>query len=184
MDGANGYLASGYSKVLSEFVLKVQKLKDRLVSHGYSLKGEEPLKITVSAKDYGYEGTELAKLLLEKDIVCEFADPDYLVLMLTPEIGDDELARLEGVLLSIKKRPEIISQPPRRAALERRMSIREATISPCEALPVEECEGRVLARLGVSCPPAVPIAVSGEIITKEMIDCFKYYGLDKISVVK
>lgn len=184
LDGANEYMADGYRERLTSLTGKISALAERLCNAGYSLYGNEPTKLTVKAKKYGYTGTELAEILLEKGIVCEFSDPDYLVLMLTPEISDGELQRLETALLSIKRLPEIAVQPPRRAAFERKMSIREATLSPCEILSVEECEGRVLARLGVSCPPAVPIAVSGEIITREMIDCFKYYGIDKISVVK
>jgi arginine/lysine/ornithine decarboxylase len=104
--------------------------------------------------------------------------------MLTPEISDIEIERLEKELLSIPELPEIEARPPKYAHFERKMSIREATMFPCETLAVEHCDGRVLARLGVSCPPAVPIAVSGEIITKDMIECFKYYGIKTISVVK
>ena len=36
----------------------------------------------------------------------------------------------------------------------------------------------------VSCPPAVPVAVSGEVITKEAVEIFKAYGINKIKVVK
>ncbi len=184
LDRTNAYLADEYPERLSRLTDKISALSERLCRAGYSLYGNEPTKLTVKAKKYGYTGTALASALEEKGIVCEFADPDYLVLMLTPEISDGELERLEDALLSIKKLPEITAQPPRLAASKRKMSIREATLSPCETLPVEECEGRVLARLGVSCPPAVPIALTGEIITREMIACFKYYGIDKISVVK
>ena len=184
LDAANAYLADEYRQKLVALTGKISGLRERLCKVGYSFYGNEPTKLAIEAKKYGYTGDALASILLEKGIVCEFCDPDYLVLMLTPEIGDGELERLENALASIEKMPEIIIPPPRYACFERKMSIREATMSPCEILPVEECEGRVLARLGVSCPPAVPIAVSGEIITKEMMDCFKYYNIDKISVVK
>ena len=184
LDAANAYLADEYRQKLVALTGKISGLRERLCKKGYRFYGNEPTKLAIEAKKYGYTGDALASILLEKGIVCEFCDPDYLVLMLTPEIGDGELERLENALASIEKMPEIIIPPPRYACFERKMSIREATMSPCEMLPVEECEGRVLARLGVSCPPAVPIAVSGEIITKEMMDCFKYYNIDKISVVK
>ena len=126
----------------------------------------------------------MAGILNENGIVCEFFDSDYLVLMFTPEISDLELEKLEEVLLSIPKKCAIETETPKFAIPERKMSIREATVSPCETLPVEKCEGRVLARLGVSCPPAVPIAVSGEIITHEIIKAFKYYGIKNCTVIK
>ena len=41
------------------------------------------MKLTLCTKPYGYLGTELAARLAEKGIVCEFADPDFVVLMPT-----------------------------------------------------------------------------------------------------
>ena len=104
--------------------------------------------------------------------------------MFTPEISDGELERFENALLSIERRAEMCEKAPLVSISERKMSIREATMSPCETLPVEKCEGRVLARLGVSCPPAVPIGICGEMVTREMINAFKYYGADSCAVIK
>ena len=64
------------------------------------------------------------------------------------------------------------------------MSIREAVFAPCESVNAQEAEGRICALPTVSCPPAVPVAVSGEIIDKTCISAFSYYGLTKIDVVK
>ena len=66
----------------------------------------------------------------------------------------------------------------------RRMSIREAVFADSEMIPVKKSVGRILAQETVSCPPAIPIAVSGEEITGEMVDVFLYYGIDRIAVVK
>ena len=184
LDRANAYLADGYPTRLASLIDRISSLKDRLLKAGYSFYGDEPTKLAIEAKKYGYNGNDLAKILADKGMICEFCDPDYLVLMFTPEISYEDLSRLENALVSIIKLPVIVEQPPQNAAFEKKMSVREATMSPCELLPVSECEGKVLARLGVSCPPAVPIAVSGEVISREMIECFKYYGIEKISVVK
>ena len=50
-------------------------------------------------------------------------------------------------------------------------------------LQVSECTGRIMGDATVGCPPAVPIVVSGEVIGEDAIECFKYYGIDKIRVV-
>lgn len=184
LDRANAYLAEGYGEKLSDLICRLSTLKERLVKAGYSFYGDETIKFTVEAKKYGYTGSELAKKLKENGIICEFCDSDHLVLMFTPEIEDGEIARLENALVSIPNLPEILEKAPKYLLPQVRMSVREAAMSPSETLPVDNCEGRVLQRLGVSCPPAVPIAVSGEEISKEMIECFKYYGIEKISVVK
>ena len=103
---------------------------------------------------------------------------------MTPEISSDALERVKRTLISIPKRARIEEKPPILERMERVMTIREAMLSPSESLPISECEGRVLASASVGCPPAVPIVVSGERIGKSAVECFEYYGIEKVSVVK
>ena len=49
----------------------MEKSKQTLTDHGYTLLGDEPLKITLHAAKFGYTGREIADILLEKSIVCE-----------------------------------------------------------------------------------------------------------------
>lgn len=183
LDGANGYLADGNVERLNDFAGKVNKLKDNLIYCGYSLEGDEPLKITLSTKPYGYQGEEFAKYLLEENIVCEFADPDFVVFMLTPEIGEDGIERLEAVLRSIPKRNVISLQPPVFSRCEKILSVRDAAFSLCETVPVKDSVGRILSAASVGCPPAVPIVVCGERIDEDAARCFSYYGIETCTVV-
>lgn len=183
LDAVNAYLAQGYADSLAAFIPKVQKLKDTLTGNNYCLQGEEPLKITISAKPYGYEGTELAKRLSEQNIVCEFADPDFVVMMLTPEIAEAGLSKLEAALLAVPKRNAITRMPPEFHACEPVMSVRDASLSLCETVPVKDSVGRILAAASVGCPPAVPIAVCGERIDEAAVRCFSYYGIEMCTVV-
>jgi arginine/lysine/ornithine decarboxylase len=64
------------------------------------------------------------------------------------------------------------------------MSIRDAAMSAKETLPAGECLGRILSDVSVSCPPAVPIVVSGERIDEDALRCFAYYGIKTCTVVK
>ena len=57
-------------------------------------------------------------------------------------------------------------------------------LSPSEEIDVNESFGRILASPSVSCPPAVPVLVCGEVIDESAIKCFKYYGIEKCRVVK
>ena len=183
LDGANPYLASLTDR-LKEFVPYVESVKEKLSARGYALHGQEPLKITISPKPYGYTGQELAEILLNCHIVSEFADPDFLVLMLTPENSPRELDALAKALLSVPEKAPIPGQPPRFQPGQWVCSPREAMLSPMEEVPVEKSEGRVLAASTVGCPPAVPIVVSGERIDAHAIDCFRYYGITHCSVMK
>ena len=116
--------------------------------------------------------------------MCEFCDPDFLVLMLTPETGETGIERLEKALCAIPKRVTITEKAPMLSIPERRLSIREAMLSDSESLPVCACVGRVLADAGVGCPPAVPIAVCGEVLDAAALDAFAYYGVTHCAVVK
>jgi len=184
LDAANKYLADGYSEKLCAFLEKVQDLKTKLTAHGYTLLGTEPLKLTVCTKAYGYSGKAFADALLTKNIVCEFSDPDFAVMMLTPEILEEGLRRLENAMLSIPQKAAIEECPPRFYRGETMLTVREAMLAPTETVTATQSIGRVLAAASVGCPPAVPIAVCGERIGEETVRAFTYYGVEKITVVQ
>ena len=184
LDAANEYLSQGYSERLSDFTAAVLNLGQRLSAHGYTLLGKEPLKLTVASKSYGYTGEELAEILAAENIECEFADADHLVMMLTPETGECGLDRLCQALLSIPKKTALNQKAPASTPKQKAMSVREAMMSPSEKLEVEKCKGRILASAGVSCPPAIPVVMCGEIIDDGAIEALKYYGHTHCRVVK
>lgn len=184
LDSANATLAKGYADKISDLALKIKGLEERLTAFGYSLTVDEPLKITIQTKPYGYLGTDFAKLLLNKNIVPEFADPDFVVLMFTPEIGDNDLKTLEAALCAAVKKSPIKTAPPPFAPCKAAMSVRCAALSPCETVKAQNSAGRILAAATVACPPAVPIVVCGEIIDKNALKLFEYYGIKECTVVK
>ena len=121
----------------------------------------------------------------EHSVEPEFSDRDYLVLMLTPEICDEGCERVLNAFSNIKPREAVTSTSLSViSGHERALSVREAVFSDFEILPIEKALGRVAAAPTVSCPPAVPIVISGEIIGKEDIELFSYYGISEISVIK
>ena len=183
LDAANRYL-TGYPEQLRKLISKLDTLKSRLCQRGYSLYGSEPLKLTIHAKPYGYTGNQLAEFLRRQNIEPEFADPDYLVLMISAETDEEALAHLEQALFQIPSQPPIPEESPVHLPGEQVMTIREAMLSDSEQLPAEQCLGRILAVPTVGCPPAVPILVCGERIDAHAIGCFAYYGIDHCCVVK
>ena len=183
LDRANAYLAA-YKEALAPFLEQVYALKKALQEYGYSLSGNEPLKITIAAKPYGYTGTALAEILLRQGIIPEFADADYLVLMLTPETGREGLERLKTVLMQIPGCEALMDHPPVLRSAVQAMSIREAMLSCSEVVPVSRSLDRILAVPTVGCPPAVPIVACGERIDSHAMECFDYYGITDCCVVK
>ena len=125
-----------------------------------------------------------AHILSQKGIICEFADADNVVFMLAPEMSRSDTEWLLDELSSLPRCPAIKEEAPLVLPSERAMSVRSAVFSPCEEIPVKECEGRILGALNVGCPPAVPIVVSGEIIDENALKCFEYYGIETCTVIR
>ncbi len=184
LDLANAYIADGFSRKLVDFIERVDRLKERLSAWGFCLVGQEPMKLTMATKPYGYQGEAFAKLLAKEGIVVEFADPDYVVMMLSCEMSTEDLKRLEEVLIHIERRTPIEEGVPEMGMPRKVLSIRDALFSERETVSAKDSEGRILAALNVGCPPAVPIVVCGEEIDAKAQKVFEYYGICQCDVVK
>ena len=183
LDLCNAYIADSYTSCLVSTVRSIDEMKVRLASRGIVICDSEPLKIVVDSARFGYTGGYIADFLRRRGIECEFSDSDLIVLMPTTLNSDHDLERLESALASLSPRTPIVCVRPTIVRAERVMSIREATFSRRETIPVSASAGRVCAVSTVSCPPAVPVIVSGEIITTEVVSLLEYYGMNTIDVV-
>lgn len=181
LDAANDYLC-GFKETLSEFIPKAEWLKNRLAEHGFELCGDEPLKITLKPKSFGYTGGEIAKILENDGIYPEFYDDDFIVLMLSPQNGNELSDALQCSLCSVEKREPIRTFPPKLPKPQAVLSPHDALFCASECLPVDLCEGKICALSYIGCPPAIPIAVCGEMISKSVIENMKYYGVESCNV--
>ncbi len=182
LDLCNAYLSSGYAQRLHETVRRIGAVKAQLAENGWRVLPSDPLKLTIDACCAGTTGTAIAQRLRENGIECEFADPETVVLMLTPENTQQELEQLAAALGENHAQPR--PQPILPIAKGRRVrSVREAVFSPHETIPANEALGRICGAPTVACPPAIPIAVSGEEITKEALALFDHYGVTKVDVI-
>ena len=184
LDACNAYLCDGFAADLAACCDKVQELKTALTAHGYTLTGDEPTKVTIATKTYGYGGDEVVEYLEQSGLICEFADPDYLVMMFSTANDDKDFERMQTVLCALPKKNALIDAAPVMGKPHTAMSLREALFSPAEVLPVAECVGRVLASPTVGCPPAVPVLVGGEVVDEDAVRVFHYYGYQTLRIVK
>jgi len=186
LDLCNKYIFDGYKDKLSKCIEKINNLKSRFTQEGWHIEPSEPLKITMNAAASGYTGDELAELFRAYNIECEFADDTFLVLMISPENRDIDFERLENAFSDIAPRKPI-DQNTNELILENNekvISIREAIFADSETVQAEKAIGRICGTPTVSCPPAIPIVVSGERISENAVKLFERYGIEKISVVK
>lgn len=184
LDAANEVLDTTFRNSLSECVRSVASLKNTLVQHGYTILSGEPMKITISTKEFGYTGNEIANLLMECDIYPEFYDSDYIVLMPSPYNTKDDLKRLETCLCGIERKPILINKPPKLEQSKKAMNVRQALFSSSITLDVSKSLGQVCSSVTVSCPPAILPVIPGEVISESSIEVMKYYGIETVRVVK
>ena len=184
LDLSNKYISEGYCEKLSLCVERVSEFKRALLDKGFLDESQEELKVAINAKRSGYTGYKLNEILSETGGVAEFYDEDYLVLMITPENDECDFSRLYRFLELISSKEPLEEKKITLPTPRQLVSIRRAVLGTSECVEVGKAEGRICASPTVSCPPAVPIAISGEEITGEHIEAFIHYGINKISVLK
>lgn len=180
LDLCNRYLAEGYPQRLAEAAERLAELRERLTAAGWRVEPSDPLRVTVAAPR-GVTGQELAGQLRRQGVECEYADRDFLVLMATPENAPEELAQAAAALGQCPGEANPPQLPLARG--ERACSIRQAAFAPRETVDAAHSLGRVCGLPTVGCPPAIPIAVSGERITPEALALFAYYGIEQVEVL-
>ncbi len=182
LDRCNRYLANGYQNRLTKTVSFIQSIRRDLMENGWMVAPSDPLRITICAAK-NQTGIDLANILRQNGMECEYADPEFLVLMLTPENQEESLHHLVSVLG--KNMAGLQSAPILPLAKGKQVvPIRKALFSPHEVIPAKDALGRICGAPTVACPPAIPIAVSGERIESTAIELFAHYGIDTVDVLK
>ena len=183
LDKCNEYLAKDYQSELTDTLKRIGAIKNKYKE--LLLDNTEDLKITVKLD--GRDKDKLENVLKECKIEPEYMDDDYIVFMITPDNTYTDFERLEEALGLIGKLDDNLlndSLATSKKDIQMAMTIREAIMSAHEIIDIKEAKGRICASPTVSCPPAIPIAISGQIITDKEIDLFQKYNIEKIEVVK
>ena len=171
---------------LSKIAGMVNDLKETLASKGYTLVGKEALKLTIQLPDGN--GKYFADNLYSAQIIPEYYDDEHIVFMISSHTTDAELERLRDFL--IKNAPSKTTTFPtavtslRVPAPKKSMSAKEAFFAPSETVTPKEAVGRIMSGALLSCPPAVPLFMSGEIIDERILKYRTVYSDRGISVVK
>ena len=185
LDRCLGELQGDLPQRIRECAVKVASICEQLNDTGWATYQNEPLKLTLEVSCNGYTGQEVAEILRQHKIECEYADHRYIVLMCSPYNDETDFTRLISAFSQIPKRditgeneddiiPEAIVKMP----------IREAYFSDYESVASDMAEGRICARTALSCTPSIPIIVSGELVTKDIIKILKKYSIFMVDVIK
>lgn len=186
LDLCNKYIAEKIRQDIAENLMMINRFKERFSERLVFADGE-PFHITVKAAASGLNGKAVADSLRENGVECEYSDSELVILLMSPVNSQEDYIRLGDALEKTVESSRKCTVSARSFCLPQPrsiMSIREAIFARSEEILVENAAGRVCASVKVPCPPAVPIAVSGELITQEHINIFKNYGIATVNVVK
>lgn len=182
LDLCNAYLMDNYKERLDERRKELDGVREDLAKLGWQTEKMDPLRITIRMP-IGLSGKKMANQLRHHDIECEYADDEFLVLMITPENEKEDFKKLLDAM-GENELPYLPVESLPMAKTEQKMTIREAMFSASETIAVSETYGRICRTPTVSCPPAIPVAVPGELIGENVINLFRHYGIDVVDVVK
>ncbi len=189
LDMCNKYLEESFRNDIIKTGKKVKELEDYIRNLGFETIGNEDLKITVYTGKSGIDGNTFADVLREHKAECEFSDNNFVVLMFSPFNDDIDYIRVKNAADSIKatiKHEEILVKKESAQSIfvpKKVMTIRQAVFSPSRKVNVDEAAGKICGMTVVSCPPAIPVVVSGELINEKMIPLFKNNGIENINIV-
>ncbi len=210
LDLCNRQLAGDYPARLAACAARVEALKGELNAmaarcgaYGPLVRpADEPLKLVLDGAALGLTGQALAQRLRAEKIECEYADHRFAVLMFTPENPQRDYDRLQAAVCALRpvgtgfgtesgmeaatgnSEEEAAAFAALAAQAKRRCTIRQAVFARQELIPAGQALGRICALPTVSCPPAIPIVVSGEEIGPAAVCLLRQYGIERVAVVE
>ena len=181
LDLCNKYIDEKICDDIKICIEKCNEIKEIMLEKGISNLSNEPLKITADFRGYDFD---FKSHFRECGIEFEYADDNFVVFMISPQNSQEDFEKLKDAFrnLNVEKTKNIENIEFEFA--EKILTIRQAIFSESEEINVENALNRICASPTVSCPPAIPIAVSGERISEKHIELFKKYNINKINVIK
>ena len=174
LDLTNSYLANRYKLKLERIEKRITEFKAELDSIGFECEESEPLKIVIHRLRCGYTGDELAEHLRAYNVEAEYSDRDILTLMFSTESKPIDFDRIKIALSLLSPKKQKQTEPLPLCTPQRVISIREALFAQSEQIPIENALGRICASPTVSCPPAIPPIISGELIDADTVKVLTY----------
>lgn len=191
----SGMHFESYEKLLTDFSQKMKKLKNlKVLCFGEDLKENHKAifdydrsKIVISCTNTNINGKELFSVLRDKYFLeLEMTSKNYVIAMTSICDTEEGLQRLSNALLeidgSIKKTEDV------KKALEYVCS--ELIYPPAQAVKMQsqECElavaeNKISGEYIWAYPPGIPIVITGEIITREIVKNIKSHISNRISLI-
>lgn len=185
LDLCNKYLYNEMRKDLEIIIPQIERLKIKLSLLGFKVCGDEPLKLTIYTISKNLYGYDVAEILRENRIECEYADETHIVFMFSSKNTVYDVKKLYVAFKHIiSPKVGIDANNFYIDKLPVAMSMRDAALSESEEIPTELSQGRICAKAKIACPPGIPVCVSGEVISANTIIILKKYSINSVNVIK
>lgn len=186
LDLCNDYLQNKARKDYELLKSRICAIKEKMQEKGifYLENKIDFCKITIDANKTGYTKEKLCELLSECNIEYEYANSEYIVLLLSPFLRDIDFKRLDDFINIVTPKTSIKKQGLSYKIPKKIMSPKKAFDSQSEIIHIDESENRVCASTISLCPPGVCAIVCGEQIDKQTKKILKNSGNINIKVVK
>lgn len=127
----------------------------------------DPARLVVNTRKGNLGGIEASRLMADMHgVVCEMADTDNIVCIITCADTDEEMEHLGRSIAALEKASPLtpdkqirIPRLPRPGVL---LSPRRAALSDTEALPLYKAVGEIAAEPIAPYPPGIPVVAPGE----------------------
>ena len=106
--------------------------------------------------------------------------------MCSPYNKENDFKRLISTFSQISRKGKLEVNHGEQFEISRaitKMPIRQAFFSKSKKISVEYAEGKICGKPALSCQPSIPIVFPGELITGDIIEILKSYGIFEISVI-
>lgn len=172
------YISEKLTDDIKRIIPELERLRKKISSR-YNIYTGEPFHLTLLCS-----GSDLAGQLRKHNVECEYHDNDCIVLLFSPMNTAREIQEISDILMKCDPAPALNKGYIEFVQPETAVSIREAVMCRYETVAVEDSLGRICAGVDVPCPPAIPVAVGGEVINENCIKIFKRYGILSVNVIQ
>lgn len=172
LDAARAYMDAQGREALSRLCSMLLDFRGKLEAiPGLScVHSDDPTRLVILTRGRGLTGINAQRLLSRQRIDVEMADDDVIVCITTVFDTWQTFARL---LTALERLPQSAPLPPSNRPIlpqgPQLLSLREASLSAHEAVPLEDAAGRIAAVSAGLYPPGVPLLLPGEQIGPDII---------------
>lgn len=182
LDDARDWMDQHGISALDNLCAELASLRTKIAKvDGYeNMHSDDPTRLVIGTRGRGYTGLEVQDLLSTHGIDVEMADEEKIVCICTVFDKPRAFARL---LAGLKYIPAGEPLPPLAVTIptpgKRMMSLREAALSPQEAVALKEAVGRTISVSAGMYPPGIPLILPGEQVTAACVEKLQSLPFEK-----